>query len=304
MKKLLPLLAVLLLLLLVAFLLEFPRKKGATTTGTLLALEPQSVASFRISQGASEVALARSGQDWLARYADRTYPADTGRIRAALEATGQMAGEIVSVNPGNRQVFGVDEESGARIELKDSRDSLLASIVMGKPDRDFQATYVRLSSSNDVYSIPGFLKSLFRTDLEYWRRRAIISFSESDLDTLKILYPKAALTFARDVDGIMVLVQPESTTFDTSSLEQAVRTLSRLNASGFADGASPEESGLLSPEAKFVLVMKSGGADTLLVGGFEDKMYYVRKAGDPTTYLLPKAVTERFLRERASYLAP
>jgi hypothetical protein len=303
MRKLLPLLIVLVLLIMVAFLLEFPRRKGVSRSEAVLALESESVASFRIAQGSSGVTLAKSEQDWLVRGADRVYPADTGRIHAALEAARQMTGEIVSVNPGNQEVFGVDEAGGTKVELRGLKDSLLASVIIGKPDRDFAATYVRRSISNDVYSIPGFLKSQFRTDLDYWRRRAILSFSQSDLDTLRILYPKASLTFARGADGSMILVQPDSAPFDTSSLEEALRTLTSLSASGFADDKSSEESGLQSPLARFVLVMKSGAGDTLLVGGLKDKTYYVGKAGDPITYLVPKGVTERFLKERSSYLA-
>lgn len=293
---------ILLLLVAMAVLLELPRRRPGSSSLELVEADISSIASVEISQSTSTVTLKKTGDGWTVSAAGSAYPPDTARMSGALATLAGMNGEIVSVNPENHALFGVDTLGGVLVTLRDRTESALASLVIGKPSRDFTGTYVRQDFSDEVCLVTGFIRSYLRPDVDFYRNRAILDFDESELETLKLVYPDESLTFARDTLGVMVLASPRNASFDSASVKQAISTLSRLNATGFDDDATPEQTGLEVPRFVVILSMSSGKTDTIQVGNTKDNSYYVKRSGDPVTYLLAKPATDRFFKNRGTYL--
>jgi hypothetical protein len=302
MKKYAVLIVILVLLVAIGVLLELPRIASRPSSKVFVSVSPSAAASIEISQGTSSLALRDTPTGWTVSVNGGEYPADPARIDGILLITEKMEGEVVSVNPENHPIFGVDRASATLATLTDEHDSTLASILVGKPSRDFTSTYVRLVHSEDVYAVTGFLKSSFRSDPDFYRKRTILSFQEADLETLKLVYPEKSLTFARDTLGEMALLQPKDSAFDSTSFKRAISTLSRLSATGFEDSADIEGTGLRFPKLMLTAILRNGQFFTLSVGDLKDDSYYLMKEGDPTIYLVNRSVTEKFYRTYEAYL--
>jgi hypothetical protein len=302
MKKYLVLIVILAILVVIAFLLEFPRIGSGPSSRVFVAVEPTAAAFITISQGPSSLTLERTLEGWAVSAGGAEYPADPARLEGIFAVTESIEGDVVSVNPDNHSIFGVDSESATLVTVTDKNDSTLASLLLGRPSKDFTSTYVRRATSEDVYAVAGFLKSYFRTDIDFYRRRTVFDFAEADLETLELIYPRRSFTLARDATGEMVLIQPEDTFLDSTYVDQSMRVLSGLTAAGFHDNAMVEETGFRNPGLRAVLVMRGGSRDTLFVGNRKGDSYYARRSGDPTTYLLSKPIAERFLKDLDDHL--
>jgi hypothetical protein len=257
--------------------------------------------SIRISKGSEAITLRKAETGWVAEAAKGTYTADTARIIPLLAITEEMEGIPVSVYAQSHSTFGVDEASGTILALTDRCDSTLLSVLVGKRSPDSKSTYIRPSSSESVYAVPGFPREYLQADVDFYRDRTILGFAPDDLDTLRLIYPEKALTFSRDSMGNLILVHPENSSFDSTALKRAVRALSMLRATGFADGKRSREAGLVSPRLNVVLILRTGKVLNLQVGDAKDNAYYARKVGDPVTYLINRMITEKFYRPYESY---
>jgi len=302
MRKYVVLVVILVLLVVIAFLLEFPRFASGPSSTALVSVNPAAPASINISRGGTALTLRKSTEGWTVSKGGLEHPADSLRAARILALAQGMEGDVVSVNPENHSIFGVDEAGGTLVTLSDENDSTLASFILGKPSKDFSCTYVRRAFSQDVYAVAGFLSSDFRADADFYRRRSILDFAEADLETLRLIYPERSLTFARDTLGGMVLIEPEAATFDTASLRQAISGLSRLKATGFDDSAGEDEAGLESPGLTVVTALRNRESFELRVGDLKDKSYRVVRVGDPVTYLVNKSLTETFYKTYETYL--
>lgn len=302
MKKYLALVIILILLVVIAFLLELPRRGAGPASTTLFSIDPAAPASIGISRDASMLTLRKRASGWTVSAGGAEYPADTLRLASILELMAGMEGDVVSVNPDNHSIFGVAETGGTLVTVWDETDSVLASFILGKPSKDFLSTYLREASSQDVYAVPGFLSSDFRADADFYRRRSLLNFAEADIETLRLIYPEKSLVFARDTLGGMALEEPGDASFNSTRLKQAISSLSRLNATAFADSADEGDAGLQSPRLAVVVTLRNGESFRLNVGDLEEMSYYVAMEGDPVIYLVNKRTTETFYKTYETYL--
>ncbi|MFQ5905144.1 MAG: hypothetical protein ACE5JA_01085, partial [bacterium] len=90
MKRFLPLVLILSVLLLIAVLLELPRRRSVRATTALLNVDTSLAARVSIGGPAGELSLEASGEGWKVVSGKNEYPADSGRVASMLRALGSL----------------------------------------------------------------------------------------------------------------------------------------------------------------------------------------------------------------------
>ena len=149
-------------------------------------LEERSITSLVITEGENSVTLNKADGSWLVSkiLEEQTYPADSASVQIAVEKIVSMKkGDLVSDNPANQQSFEVDDVNSMNIQIFTSDNTGAAGALhIGKTGADWNSNYVRLSGTNEVYSVPGGLRHSLFCDIERWRAKEIVEDAQESED--------------------------------------------------------------------------------------------------------------------------
>jgi hypothetical protein len=223
------------------------------------------------------------------------YPADKASATTAFETFEKLDFDsILSAEKSRQKEFEVGED-GVRVAVKKG-DKLLADLRVGKTANG--RTMVRLEGKDEVWGVRDIYKDPFDKDTFGWRDKHISMFDVKDAEKIEI---------DSKAGGRIVLVRPAPTDasaapewravesavkvdpFDQRAATDVVTTCSALAATGFADGAAPEETGLESPENTITVSLRTGKQHRVLIGKKKgDDETYVKTADKPQVFLLKK----------------
>jgi len=300
-KRKLILLIVLIILAAVVLILERPFEKGSTTRdddADMLFPGIDETMVHRldiIPPDDDSVTFVRQTDGWTVRFNDQEYPADSKLVDQALISVL----ELTESNPASRKkekhdLFEVTEGEALEVVLLNAEDATIGRLFIGKSGPDFFSTYVRKASSNHVYLAEDLRKHVFTRPPGSWRDTTIFSFDPQEATEILITSNEQPIRISKDTQNNWHLEKPISALADTEAVEQWLKLFASLQASGYADGVTVEESGVTAPEISIRVAMEDGLDKEVLVGKNEkdESLYYAKKAGAEYLYTLHQSIVE------------
>ncbi|MDX1618870.1 MAG: DUF4340 domain-containing protein [Balneolaceae bacterium] len=172
-----------------------------------------------------------------------SYPADAASVERAMEQLhGLNVQAVATRDPEKHTRFKVDS-TGTKVGLYDG-EAELAAIMIGAPQivsrREFNS-YVRPAGENAVYTVEGFLGSIFGRDVDGWRNKVVWDLEQDKISRIDFQFP-ADSSYSITKAGENAWVSG-SDTLQAGSLSTITRRLGTLRASGFVDSLSVEQFG-------------------------------------------------------------
>lgn len=295
MKKALPLLIVLVLLIIFSFIITLSGKRKGKP-GYILSLKREPSA-FIIKTSEDSVILKKEGETWFVIKGDIKVKTDSFQMANLMNKLKELRGDIVSKNPDKFSIYEVTGDKATTLTILLNNDTL--KLHVGKRGPDFTTCYVKPGDENKVYLASINLKPILKTDLKRWRNKKILYFEPENVYKLTYYYPRDTFEIVRTDTGFY---SQEIAELDTQAVNSAIRSLSRFSAYEFADTVKPEEAGFKNPKLKLVVEFTDGRETTIIIGKKRDEYkYYVKKEGDRSVYLPSKYVVEKFMKKREDF---
>jgi hypothetical protein len=288
-------------LLATVYFMQTRPEKGQRTgerVRPLPAIKADAIKKVALTSKGVTVELERSGQEWkLTRPV--AYPADKYATDTLAEKLEKLElGDLVTENKARLADYEVDEKNGIRVVASDGAKPLL-DFTLGKTIDDF--TMLRPTGKDQVYQAVGALRFVFDREVKNWRKRAIIEVKQEEVRKLEVSSGGATTILSRadekapwkveKVEGGAAIEK-----LDESTVSTLLSAFYSLSAFDFADGITPEKSGLDKPTASVTAHLKSGPPVTLLIGARREDDTWVQKKGEPQVFVIKKYSVENLVR--------
>lgn len=240
------------------------------------------------SPGSDAVSLKKKDGRWTVTSGKSTYDADAAAPAALLGQIGNMkSATMASKNPKNFDAFEVSDSKAVEVKIEDDAGAVLAWVLLGKNGPDIFSTYVRAQNSQNVYLVPGMLKSSADRSLNDWRDK-----------TLRKLDPDKINLYSVSGDRDLQLRKTPAGSWqsicggrvsDCPSAGQIIRSFAALAAADFSDN-STAQARLDKPRRTITAILADGTSSTLTMGmdknafqqfvktGAQDQVYVVEKS--------------------------
>ncbi len=304
MKQLLVLVGVLVILGLLVLIFENPfgkseqQKKVERAEFLFPFFDKEVVAKIEIiaAFGLTTTTLVQQNDQWLVESMDN-YPADQKAVGELLDKVAEMKTvQRVSSNPEKQAVFQVDS-SGTEAKLSDASGNLLVHLFAGKTTPGIFNSYVRAADSDDVYIVPGHLKSTFDKGYRSWRDRSIFAFLKEDVTHLSIRSEEEEIDLQVDAVGEWQMLKPLVSAANRTEVEEITDLMSSLETDDFPESKDLSEYGLEVPMASITATLKDGVAQTLLIGAEESGSHYVKREDKAQVFELNKTRVDKLLKK-------
>jgi Domain of unknown function (DUF4340) len=233
-KNLYILVGVLAVLVVIAyFLMNRPGEADISTANSqlLVVVDSLTVDKIEITSPANKVVLAKKGGEWFL-IAPVDYRANQSSVTAMIHQLKNLTvKEIVSTNPGKRQIFQVDS-TGTLVKIFQGGQEH-AAIVVGKRGQNFAETYVRKEELNDVAIVDGSLTFAFNKAVKDWRDKTVVNVPKESITTISYQYPGETYSLALQ-DSVWMIGDNKPKAAEVTSLLTA---LSHIDADDFVDSA-------------------------------------------------------------------
>lgn len=309
-KQLLALVGVLVVLGLLVLIFENPfgkteqQRKVENAELLFPAFNKGDVAKIEIiaAFGLTTTTLVKGNDQWLVESMDN-YPADQTAVGELLDKVAEMKTiQRASSNPEKQAVFQVDS-SGTEAKLIDASGNLLAHLFAGKTTPGIFNSYVRAADSDDVYIVPGHLKSTFDKGYRSWRDRTIFAFLKEDVNHLAIRSADEEIELQVDAAGEWQMLKPLASAANRTEVEEITDLMSSLETDDFAEPKDLSEYGLEAPLASITATLKDGAAQTLLIGMEETGAHYVKREDKAQVFELNKTRVDTLIKKSADLKA-
>ena len=248
------------------------------------------------SPGAPATVLSRGDQGWVVE-SKNGFPADTAAVGSILRAVaGAKSSGVASTNPENRGKFQVDS-TGVQVKLE-AGGKTVAEFTVGKTGRDFTTSYVLPRGSKEVYVVRALSRSLFQR-YRGFRDPALFRFDPEDVVSVRLTAPDSSWVLARaDTVWTLSVGDAKPVTAAQAKVDELLRSLSKLDADGFADGADTLDTGLDKPEYTLQLEFQSGEEAEIRIGAKNDRnQHYASRPDRPGVYLVSEWRVKRFAKK-------
>lgn len=282
--------------------------RGPAGPGGLLfkSFDPAAAATIEISAPGSATRLEKEGGSWVV--------AGPGRFRADQKAVGELlarvdtlaAGEVASVNPSRRGLFGVDS-TGVQVAISGAAGPM-ARFWVGGSTPDFSGLYLRVEGRDEVYPVSRITRFQFDRGQQTWRDRRIVPVEAEEIRRMELSWADTTVTLVRQ--GSDSLKSSQWTVSGNRPAEaeapahpEQARSMAQgfatLLADGFPAVTDTIPAGWEPPAWRFVIEAANGQRTTVEAGPTNaQKQHFVRRAGDPNVFLLGPW---RFTRFKKSY---
>lgn len=300
------LVVILVVLGVVATLTETNRKKQWKPTGNKLLPEyvHDEVDAIDLNKGNLHVALAKSGDKWVVE-TENGQPADTALVSGILgNLTGVTTDDLVSSNPESHASLEVDS-TGVDVVLRSGGEEV-GHLIVGKPGPDGMSTYVRPSGQDKVYRVPVYLRPQVDRGDQTWRNKTVLKVAQADVASYTTTDSTGSVTVAQDPSGEWKMTAPQESPVQPSILPIVLQSLTNITSRAFADSVSSLAAvGLDPPKRTLEIELRSGERHTVLIG-IENgaSQSYVKRADDPTVYLVPAGRWNTVFRRPSELMAP
>ncbi|HEX7117768.1 MAG TPA: DUF4340 domain-containing protein [Longimicrobiales bacterium] len=243
-------------------------------------------ASIRIVSADDTVELRREADGWTVD----GYAADTARVSDLLAALRDARiGHLASSNVENHARLGVTD-SAARVLEVATDDGAPVRLLVGDAGPSYDGAYLRLPGRDEAYLVYGDIRRHVTRGVDGWRDRTIVAIDTAAVRTIELTRDAASYTLARGDDGWTL---DDGAATDAAAVEDLLRELARLEASGFAgDSAAAATDG----ERFGTLVALGAAGDTLVALSLTDTEgadLIATVAGRATRFELPRWRADR-----------
>ncbi len=282
------------------------RRAGTVSAGAGFTFEvPDSVTRIDVIQGepGDTIRLARGRSGWTVD----GHPADSGKVSDLLGLIGDLRSDIlVARNPANHPSMGVSTDSARSIEVYTASGGPM-TFLLGHRDLHAGGYFVRRPGADPVYRLEGPAGGYLGRAVEGWRDRTIASVDTAMAREILIRRPSGEVVLRRTEAGWRVggEIVP-----DTSAVEDLLRQLPHLTASGFPTDEEAAATDFETPDAELDVFVESEGDVTgrqlmialHFVQDEEQGDWLVRPADSPEVYRLAPYTARRLLPQRSTLL--
>lgn len=257
------LLALLLILSVVLLRVDSRKQKGNFVRELANADADKTTSIVIIPNGETDNAIILEKADgiWNVGTPGKIYPANPEHISRIFQTISPLVPEqLVSRGKENLDEYEITGEKGTRIKVYQGK-RITDEFIYGKMDYQSQmiqgqqrpviSTFVRLAGKDDVYTVQGFLGSVFPLGAEHYRNQTVINTSEFNIERINVSFENLNYTLNRDENNWMINGMPA----DSAITTDFIRKLVALRSTGFADEA---EDKLTLASHKMVIEQNSG----------------------------------------------
>lgn len=263
--------------------------------GTLFkSFDPAAATLIEVRASGAATRLEKDGGSWIV--------AGPGRFRADQKAIGEMlaridtlvVGEVASVNPAKRGLFGVDS-TGVQVSISGASGPM-ARFWVGNSTADFSGLYLRVDGKDEVYPVSHITRFQFDRGQQTWRDRQIVPVEAEEIRRMTLAWADTTVTLTRQGSDSLKTAQwtvrgngPGQA--DGPARAEVARSLAQGFSTLLADGfpaASDTIPATWEPlTCRFDIESANGQVSTLEIGPANaQKQHYVRRAGNADIYLL------------------
>lgn len=263
-----------------------PARAPSGASYLIQGLDTAKIASIVVGTGEKAVRLVRQDNSFVVGNKDN-YPAVTSNINELITSCLDIRTvELITSNAANHNELQVSEEKAKSIVKFLKMDGqTITGVVIGKTDSEARSTYVRLVSSDDVYTTTE-APQVRDSTMDYIEKE-IVNISRDDVVRVTVTGPNDSYTLKVDDsndDNIILENIPEGKNLKKSDCRQLLSALSDLSfndvrkvADPFLPGESSEEE-KLKFENTYVCESKDHILYTFDIAETGDKNYVKCKA--------------------------
>jgi len=145
------------------------------------------------------ITLDQTDDKWFVTSQGKSYQADPEMMERIFQAIAPMTTQqLVARHKDGWAEFQVTDDLGTRVkiyygnrlshEFVFGRIHLEQQMVQGRQSPKI-STYARIATENDVYTVPGFLGSVFPAAVKQYRDQTVIAVSNDDVASIKVQGP-------------------------------------------------------------------------------------------------------------------
>ncbi len=186
-------------------------RRAAPTGPTYLiqGLDPAEIDSITVGKGKNPIKIARQEGKFVVTNKSN-YPADTKQINDLISKSLDIkTGDLCTSDPKNHEDLQVTEDKAKSIVKFFKADgSLLAGVVVGQSKESGQGTYVRLASSDDVYTAEE--APWFHDRAIDFVNQELTSVKREDVNSVTVTTPEGtyALRPGKGSDNVLLVNMP------------------------------------------------------------------------------------------------
>ncbi len=272
---------------------------------TVPVIDPAAVTALEIS-GANKAMLTLEGSAW--QVADPAAPAkkflaDDGQVKNALTQLSELrAGDFVTENTAKHAELEVDEVKGLRVKVTSTAPGPGLELIIGKAAKTGGGTYLRMASSNSVFTANSSAGYSLRKNVAGWRKKTIATSPLADVQKITMNPVES--------DGF-TLVHGEGSTwslegdvpaffrFDEAAAARLAQTITSLSAQDFSD-ADADVKSFDAPHTVAMLVLKDGKQTAIHFAAAKrpDGTVLARVDGDAQVYAVSGYVFDQLAKHR------
>ncbi len=197
-------------------------------------LELTKVDSIRLEKNQEILELKKNDQGF---WQVNGFAADQEKIKILMEKAGALKViNLVSKNPDNFTKFDLNDNSAKKMIFNASNSEIL-NLIIGKTGSDWNSTYLRLATKNEVFLVDQELNSLFSLVPDNWRDKTVLNIDSNKITKIEFVYPnkKFVLTKAGEQWQAKIGDKKIAAAVSPTVMSDLFSKLSPLSASSFAD---------------------------------------------------------------------
>lgn len=252
---------------------QAPARGPLISSYLIQGLDTAKIASIVIGTGEDAVRLIRQRDHFVVGNKDN-YPAVTSKINDLITSCLDIRTvELITSNPANHNALEVSEENAKSIvKFLKYDEQTITGVVIGKTDSEARSTYVRLVSSNDVFTTTEAPQ--VRDSAMDYIEKEIVNISRDDVVRVTVSGPNDSYTLRVDDsndDNIILENIPEGKKLKKTDCGQVLSALSYLSFNDVKKESSEE--GKLKFENTYVCESKEQIVYTFDIAKADGKSY-------------------------------
>ncbi len=245
----------------------------------LFEFDKSDVAAVSLFSNGSIIEFAKDESGWRLE----GYPVDTVRMNQLLNVFSDLSiDRMITMNPDKHRKYEVTDQ-GSRFRASDGGEKDLLQLIIGKQGANYQETFVRAESENEVYAVKSNLSQYkSKTVKDFWDR----SITQFDINQLNQLTFNGELNYRLHREGPVWSYDGEQVDFE--KVVNMIRPLENMKASNFADEILAENTFYQSLSLGFedggsleltFYLKDENGALLLVTASDNDKIFEYSKSG-------------------------
>jgi len=238
------LLAVLALLVVLLLRMDARKQQGSFLRELISVDRAKTTRIEIITEGSIEsmISLTRNDDIWMVEHQGKSYQAKREAVDQIFQMIRPMTPEqLVARDRSEWEEYQVDEASATRVRIfqgnRNAGDIYLGRInfvqqmVQGQ-QRPQISTFVRLAGSDDVYTVEGFLSSVFPGRLNHYRDPAVLSINREDVQKVSVSGPQGFNFELTPKDNLWLI---DGIPADSTAVELMFQSYAWLLSDAFAE---------------------------------------------------------------------